>query len=132
MAVIESDSKYVILKIAIENFTQEQCDKYLDRASDFLVGSALSKLPEESQKTAFTAMLQDSVGYMVSGRLSIPQGAYNNDTVSMKYLELFDTPNSVLLLGTATKELGASLLRIVEQEVKQIDLQRRMQNEPFP
>lgn len=112
------------------NLGADNVTDYLQELSYEKAGSLLEELDEDNLRARLTVTLQASVAYAVLTRLG-----YDADRLVGKdaflWVQEFNTPATVNVLGTATRDISEICLREIERTVKSVERSVRMQDRTF-
>ncbi len=105
------------VKSACENITQDNITDYLGELPGLKDGSALEGLHGDELAETFETILTASVTYSVLTRLGA-NADFFVDMDAFNALVLFDKPEVINLLGTASGDISEMMLRQIEKTVK--------------
>jgi N12 class adenine-specific DNA methylase len=125
-----TDNQSKNLKWAAEEYVRESCGDYLDNLRQNAGSSFLGALDDDNLRTEFTDTVVDSVGYLISERLGLAQGLYNDDELSFQYLYNFNTEAVLCQAGAAVGQISRSVLTLIAQTIQnQQKIERVRQND---
>ena len=122
----EYDSKN--LKWAVEEYVRERCLEYADTLRYSVEDSYLEELDDDNLRMMFRYTIVDSVGYLVSERLGLKQGLYDDDEFSFEHLYNFNTKAALYLAGAATGEISRSVLTMIAEVIRKEQNNERTKN----
>ena len=117
------------LKWAVEKYTRESCLDYLEDMRNNAIGSYLEELDDAGLSREFTETVIDSVGYLVSERLGLDQGLYNDDSVAFEHLYAFNTKASLFQAGAAVGQISRSVLTLIAQTIQNEQNKERVKSD---
>ena len=124
----ETGTKDIALSAAVLGIaTNAVSGNYRDYYEELLKAadhSALADMSEDEISSTFILQLMTSVGHTVLVRLGIDPATifHGNEYDSVM---LFDSPDTIAQLGTATNDISEMILRQIERSVRAIERQKR-------
>jgi len=113
-----TDSQSKNLKWAVEEYARETCFDMLDGIRDDVKGSRLERLDDDSLCVEYRDTVVDSVGYLISERLGLAQGLYDDDVLSFRYLSDFNTLDALTRVGAAVGQISRNVLTLIAQTIQ--------------
>lgn len=113
----------IVLGISINAISDNYRDYYeeLLKAAD---NSALADMSDDEISSTFVLQLMTSVSHTVLVRLGIdPAAIFHGD--EYESITLFNSPDTIVQLGTATSDISEMILRQIERSVRSISRQQR-------
>lgn len=113
----------IVLGISINAISDNYRDYYeeLLKAAD---NSALADMSDDEISSTFVLQLMTSVSHTVLVRLGIdPAAIFHGD--EYESITLFNSPDTIVQLGTATSDISKMILRQIERSVRSISRQQR-------
>ena len=113
----------IVLGISINAISDNYRDYYeeLLKAAD---NSALADMSDDEISSTFVLQLMTSVSHTVLVRLGIdPAAIFHGD--EYESIRLFNSPDTIVQLGTATSDISEMILRQIERSVRSMERQER-------
>ena len=113
----------IVLGISINAISDNYRDYYeeLLKAAD---NSALADMSDDEISSTFVLQLMTSVSHTVLVRLGIdPAAIFHGD--EYESITLFNSPDTIVQLGTATSDISEMILRQIERSVRSMERQER-------
>ena len=121
--VENADIAATVLGISINAISDNYRDYYeeLLKAAD---NSALADISDDEISSTFVLQLMTSVSHTVLVRLGIdPAAIFHGD--EYESIRLFNSPDTIVQLGTATSDISEMILRQIERSVRSMERQER-------
>ena len=121
--VENADIAATVLGISINAVSDNYRDYYeeLLKAAD---NSALADMSDDEISSTFMLQLMTSVSHTVLVRLGIdPAAIFHGD--EYESITLFNSPDTIVQLGTATSDISEMILRQIERSVRSMERQER-------
>ena len=121
--VENADIAATVLGISINAVSDNYRDYYeeLLKAAD---NSALADMSDDEISSTFVLQLMTSVSHTVLVRMGIdPAAIFHGD--EYECLTLFNSPDTIVQLGTATSDISEMILRQIERSVRSMERQER-------
>lgn len=121
--VENADIAAIVLGISINAISDNYRDYYeeLLKAAD---NSALADMSDDEISSTFVLQLMTSVSHTVLVRLGIdPAAIFHGD--EYESITLFNSPDTIVQLGTATSDISEMILRQIERSVRSMERQER-------
>ncbi len=121
--VENADIAATVLGISINAVSDNYRDYYeeLLKAAD---NSALADMSDDEISSTFVLQLMTSVSHTVLVRLGIdPAAIFHGD--EYESITLFNSPDTIVQLGTATSDISEMILRQIERSVRSMERQER-------
>lgn len=118
-----ADLAAIVLGISINAISDNYRDYYeeLLKAAD---NSALADMSDDEISSTFVLQLMTSVSHTVLVRLGIdPAAIFHGD--EYESIRLFNSPDTIVQLGTATSDISEMILRQIERSVRSMERQER-------
>ena len=118
-----ADLAAIVLGISINAISDNYRDYYeeLLKAAD---NSALADMSDDEISSTFMLQLMTSVSHTVLVRLGIdPAAIFHGD--EYESIRLFNSPDTIVQLGTATSDISEMILRQIERSVRSMERQER-------
>ena len=118
-----ADLAATVLGISINAISDNYRDYYeeLLKAAD---NSALADMSDDEISSTFVLQLMTSVAHTVLVRLGIdPAAIFHGD--EYESIRLFNSPDTIVQLGTATSDISEMILRQIERSVRSMERQER-------
>lgn len=118
-----ADLAAIVLGISINAISDNYRDYYeeLLKAAD---NSALADMSDDEISSTFVLQLMTSVSHTVLVRLGIdPAAIFHGD--EYESIRLFNSPDAIVQLGTATSDISEMILRQIERSVRSMERQER-------
>ena len=118
-----TDLAAIVLGISINAVSDNYRDYYeeLLKAAD---NSALADMSDDEISSTFVLQLMTSVSHTVLVRLGIdPAAIFHGD--EYESIRLFNSPDTIVQLGTATSDISEMILRQIERSVRSMERQER-------
>lgn len=118
-----ADLAAIVLGISINAISDNYRDYYeeLLKAAD---NSALADMSDDEISSTFMLQLMTSVSHTVLVRLGIdPAAIFHSD--EYESITLFNSPDTIVQLGTATSDISEMILRQIERSVRSMERQER-------
>lgn len=118
-----TDLAAIVLGISINAISDNYRDYYeeLLKAAD---NSALADMSDDEISSTFVLQLMTSVSHTVLVRLDIdPAAIFHGD--EYESIRLFNSPDTIVQLGTATSDISEMILRQIERSVRSMERQER-------
>ena len=118
-----ADLAAIVLGISINAISDNYRDYYeeLLKAAD---NSALADMSDDEISSTFMLQLMTSVSHTVLVRLGIdPAAIFHGD--EYESIRLFNSPDTIAQLGTATSDISEMILRQIERSVRSMERQER-------
>ena len=118
-----ADLAAIVLGISINAISDNYRDYYeeLLKAAD---NSALADISDDEISSTFVLQLMTSVSHTVLVRLGIdPAAIFHGD--EYESIRLFNSPDTIVQLGTATSDISEMILRQIERSVRSMERQER-------
>lgn len=121
--VENADIAATVLGISINAISDNYRDYYeeLLKAAD---NSALADISDDEISSTFVLQLMTSVSHTVLVRMGIdPAAIFHGD--EYESIRLFNSPDTIVQLGTATSDISEMILRQIERSVRSMERQER-------
>ena len=121
--VENADIAATVLGISINAISDNYRDYYeeLLKAAD---NSALADMSDDEISSTFVLQLMTSVSHTVLVRMGIdPAAIFHGD--EYESIRLFNSPDTIVQLGTATSDISEMILRQIERSVRSMERQER-------
>lgn len=112
------------------NMVEDNILDYVSAMEDSKYGSFLEELDEDNISVIMKNALSASVGYMMMTRCGINADEYY-DREDFEDIFNFNTPTTVIALGTAVSDIAEMGLREIETTVKNIEKSEKKRNRTF-
>ena len=106
------------LKWAVEEYVRESCRDYMPDIQHNVSDSFLEELDYDNLRKEFTDTVVDSVGYLISERLGLPQGLYDDDELAFEFLEDFNTKSAIYQAGIAVGHISRNVLTLIAEIIQ--------------
>ena len=121
--VENADIAATVLGISI-NAVSDNCRDYYEELLKAADNSALADMSDDEISSTFVLQLMTSVSHTVLVRMGInPATIFHGD--EYESITLFNSPDTIAQLGTATSDISEMILRQIERSVRSMERQER-------
>ena len=121
--VENADIAATVLGISI-NAVSDNCRDYYEELLKAADNSALADMSDDEISSTFVLQLMTSVSHTVLVRMGInPAAIFHGD--EYESITLFNSPDTIAQLGTATSDISEMILRQIERSVRSMERQER-------